>query len=216
MASTALSGRDEDCRLTCLVLATYVAPPSSVERGSYQFIQGGLDDLDGLPVLRNLDLPKAEGAKDGERGDKLFRHLMRAAPHVDDFDSLLDVARTFNDNCEPPMEEYRMISTAKSAWGYEQRGENWFGRRKAYLPLDGVEDWTDDVDSFFLLAYLRKHQGRTARFWIANGLADRFGWPIRRLVNARRRLIQTGEVRPLTKPSQGKPVVYVWRGHGKQ
>jgi hypothetical protein len=196
MASTALSGRDEDCRLTCLVLATYVAPPSSVERGSYQFIQGGLDDLDGLPVLRNLDLPKAEGAKDGER--------------------LLDVARTFNDNFEPPMEEYRMISTAKSAWGYEQRGENWFGRRKAYLPLDGVEDWTDDVDSFFLLAYLRKHQGRTARFWIANGLADRFGWPIRRLVNARRRLIQTGEVRPLTKPSQGKPVVYVWRGHGKQ
>ena len=52
--------------------------------------------------------------------------------------------------------------------------------------------------------------------WFGNGLADRFGWPIRRLVNARRRLIQTGEVRPLTKPSQGKPVVYVWRGHGKQ
>ena len=120
---------------------------------SGEHVKGGLDDLDGLPVLRNLDLPKAEGAKDGERGDKLFRHLMRAAPHVDDFDSLLDVARTFNDNCEPPMEEYRMISTAKSAWGYEQRGENWFGRRKAYLPLDGVEDWTERT----LAAALDRH-----------------------------------------------------------
>ena len=65
--------------------------------------------------MRNLAFAKLDGAKDGERGIKLFEHLMRAAHHVDCFDDLLDVGRTFGDNCEPPMEDARVISTAQSA-----------------------------------------------------------------------------------------------------
>ena len=108
-----------------------VAPPSRSGIGQYEIIQGSLDDLGRLPVLRNLDLPKVGGARDGERGAKIFPYLMRAAHHVDSFDDLLDtctVADTFNDNCEPPMEDYRVISAAKSAWDYTVRGENWVGQ----------------------------------------------------------------------------------------
>jgi Primase C terminal 1 (PriCT-1) len=41
---------------------------------------------------------------------------MRHANHVDGFDTLLDVARTFNDNCEPPMGDSEVMSVAQSAW----------------------------------------------------------------------------------------------------
>ena len=67
-------------------------------------------------ALRNLDL-KPIGTVQGERNIKLFRHCMKAAHHVDDFDALLDVARTFNDNCLLPMEDSEVISAAQSAWG---------------------------------------------------------------------------------------------------
>ena len=122
---------------------------------------------------------------------------MRAAPHVDDFDSLLDVAHTFNDNCEPPMEEYSVISTAKSAWGYEQRGENRFGKHGAWFPLDELTRMIDNQDAFFLLAFLRANQGPDATFMCANGLADKFGWTRKRLADARlRRLIELGYFKP--------------------
>jgi hypothetical protein len=35
-----------------------VAPPSISTKGQYEFIQGSLDDLERLPVLRDLDLRK--------------------------------------------------------------------------------------------------------------------------------------------------------------
>jgi hypothetical protein len=84
-----------------------VAPPSEVAKGSYSFIQGTLDDLDQLPALRNLDLPqpKQPSAIDGERNNKLWHHCMGAARHVENFDELLDVARTFNDDCLPPLDD---------------------------------------------------------------------------------------------------------------
>jgi hypothetical protein len=71
-----------------------VAPPSQVTKGEYRFIKGSLDDVFRLPVLRNLDL-KRIGAAEGERNNRLWRHCMRAAHHVETFEELLDVARTF-------------------------------------------------------------------------------------------------------------------------
>ena len=153
-----------------------VAPPSATENGAYQFIQGSLDDLDRLPVLRNLDLPKA-GAKQGARNKSLFEHCMRNAPHVDCFDDLLDVARTFNDNCEPPMEDAEVTTVASNAWGYEQRGQNRFGKHGAWFPLDEVKRMIDgNQDAALLLMFLRANQGPDATFMCANGLAETFGW----------------------------------------
>ena len=61
IASIALSGRGRTGRLTCWVLASSSHRRRPLRRAQYQFIQGSLDDLDRLPVLRDLDLPKAEG-----------------------------------------------------------------------------------------------------------------------------------------------------------
>ena len=105
-----------------------VAPPSEVAKGSYSFIQGTLDELDQLPALRNLDLPqpKQPSAIDGERNKKLWHHCMGAAHHVENFDELLDVARTFHDDCLPPSDDSEVIKAAQSAWRKTERGENWF------------------------------------------------------------------------------------------
>jgi hypothetical protein len=187
-----------------------VAPPSTTEKGAYQFIQGSLEDLDRLPVLRNLDLPKAEGAKQGARNKSLFDHCMRHANHVDDFDSLLDVARTFNDNCEPPLEDTEVTAVARNAWGYEQRGENRFGKHGAWFPLDEVKRMIDNQDAFFLLAFLRANQGPDATFMCANGLADKFGWTRKRLADGRRRLIELGYFKPVRQAGYRTAALHRW------
>jgi hypothetical protein len=113
-----------------------IAPPSQVTKGSYRFIQGSLDDVHRLPPLRNLDLPKP--IEQGARNNQLWRHCMKNAHHVDSFDDLLDVGRTFNENCEPPMEDTEVISAVRSAWEITERGENRFGQHGAWFPLDEV------------------------------------------------------------------------------
>jgi hypothetical protein len=187
-----------------------VAPPSTTESGAYQFIQGSLDDLGRLPVLRNLDLPKA-GAKQGARNKSLFRHCMRHANHVDDFNALLDVARTFNDGSEPPMEDTEVMKVATNAWGYEQRGENRFGKHGAWFPLDEVKRMIEgNQDAALLLMFLRANQGPDTTFMCANGLADTFGWHRIRLANARRSLIEMGYLKVLRQAGQHNPALYRW------
>lgn len=132
-----------------------VAPPSQVAKGEYCycFIQGSLDHLDRLPVLRNIDL--ARPVQEGERNNKLWRHCMKAAHHVESFDELLDVARTYNDDCLPPMEDSEVITAAQSALGYTERGQNRFGQHGAWFPLDEVNRLIGDQDAAFLLIFLR-------------------------------------------------------------
>jgi Bifunctional DNA primase/polymerase, N-terminal/Primase C terminal 1 (PriCT-1) len=115
-----------------------VAPPSQIASGEYSFIQGSLDDLDRLPTLANLDLPEDVSSNvsltthlrgpvtEGERNKRLFGHCMRNAHHVETFDELLDVARTFNQfHCQPPLEDSEVIATAQSAWSYEAQFCRW-------------------------------------------------------------------------------------------
>jgi hypothetical protein len=82
-----------------------VAPPSVATKGTYEFLQGSLDDLTSLPTLRNVgDLikvpkpPKAilqsdavgwnEMTEGSGRNDALFHDLGHKARHVADFDEL--------------------------------------------------------------------------------------------------------------------------------
>jgi hypothetical protein len=145
-----------------------VAPPSEVAKGEYSFIQGTLDDLDRLPALRNLDLPHiaaSRGVADGARNNELWRHCMRNAHHVENFDELLDVARTFNDDCLPPMEDIEVITAAQSAWDYTVRGENRFGQFGAYVPLDLVNRLaTINPDALALLNVLKARNGPNSIF----------------------------------------------------
>jgi hypothetical protein len=89
-----------------------VAPPSAGSRNSYAFIQGSLDDVAALPVLRGLDVAARLIARteraicEGRRNQALWDHCMQQAHHCGSFDDLLDVAGTFNkERCEPPLEE---------------------------------------------------------------------------------------------------------------
>ena len=59
----------------------------------------------------------------------MFQRLLREVRYCDDFDSLLDVARTLNKDCIPPLEDASVLNTVKKVWEYEITGNNWVGRR---------------------------------------------------------------------------------------
>ena len=153
-----------------------VAPPSARLRANMSSSRAALTTSTGCRSCVTLIYRKPEGAKQGKRNKRLFEHCMRNAPHVDSFDDLLDVARTFNDNCEPPMEDTEVMSVATNAWGYESAARTALVKHGAWFPLDEVARMIDNQDAFVLLAFLRAHQGPDALFMCANGLAETFGW----------------------------------------
>jgi hypothetical protein len=186
-----------------------IAPPTSCVTGrSYEIIQGSLDDLDDLPVM--CDAPKIP---DGKRNRELWMHCMRKAPHCDTFDDLLDVGRTFNMNCEPPLGEKEVVRVAKSAWEYTEKGLNRFGKHGAWLPVDDVNRLIREgkraQDELLLTAFLRANEGPNATFIIANGLAPTFGWTTKRLAAARRRILGSGVIRRVAAPPKG-PHLFQW------
>jgi hypothetical protein len=112
-----------------------IAPPSVVAKCQYQIIEGHLDDLDRLPIMRELEDrlygrasgPRPQRQSEGRNND-LWRRAMREAHHVDDFEQLLDRVETLNQEYVEPMQQAEVTKIAKSAWGYTERGENRFGQ----------------------------------------------------------------------------------------
>jgi len=196
-----------------------VAPPSEVAKGTYSFIEGSLDDVSQLPVVHNLDLPQVAANRcvpEGARNNELWRHCMKSAHHVDSFDDLLDVARTFNDNCLPPLEDSEVITAAQSAWKYTERGLNRFGQHGAWFPLDEVNRLIDDQDAALLLMFLRANQGPNSTFICVNGLAEKFGWHRNRFAKARRRLIDLGYMKPIRQAGYRSAALFRWTRKGCQ
>src|SRR5258708_760998 len=218
IVTTGSIARSGPCRAPrSISWAAAMPSPSRVSKGGYEFIQGGLDDLDRLPTIRPPPAPaRAAGTSEtpaihlGHRNSALWKHCMRQAHHCDDFDALLDVAHTFNENCLPPLEEAEVVKTAKSAWQYTERGQNRFGQHGAFFPIEEVHAMLHDQDAFFLLAFLRANQGPWATFMCANGLAQTFGWPRVRFASARRRLIELGYLRLVRAAARGVPAMYQW------
>src|SRR5262249_50062481 len=139
------------------------------------------------------------------------------AHYCDDFDALLDVAHTANADFLPPLTEDEVLKVAKSAWDYTQRGENRFGRPGVFFDAEEANRLiTSDADLFLLLAFLRANNGPESTFWVANGLAKRFGWGSKRLAATRRRL-ETTHIRMVRRPSTASgPALYRWRSKGGQ
>jgi hypothetical protein len=189
-----------------------IAPPSKLRRGEYEFIEGSLEDIPRLPVLRNLDLTKAEPIREGARNKELWRHCMRQAHYVDTFDELLDVARTANDNFLPPMEDAEVIKIAQSAWDYTERNDNRFGQFGAYVPLELVNRLaTTNPDALALLNVLKARNGPNSVFPIANAMADTaiaLGW--RRLAKARELIVNWGLVEQVSPRTRHRPAHYRW------
>jgi Bifunctional DNA primase/polymerase, N-terminal/Primase C terminal 1 (PriCT-1) len=200
-----------------------VAPPSEVpDKGTYQFIEGGLDDLGRLPVMRNLP-PHVYGKQDvvigpetipeGKRNDVLWRQCMREARRVNGFDELLNAARTFNLACLPPLNDGDVVQTAQSAWSYEENGLNRFGQQGAWIPGQEYDELLSQPDGLVvvnLFVFLRRHQAPSAEFMCTNSLAERLGCPEKRVATARRRLIQLGYIKPTRRAGRGTPALFVW------
>ena len=182
-----------------------VAPPSMGAVGRYEFLQGKLADLDRLPFAR---IPRPEhaaltpteqrGIPEGQRGDTLFKYALRHADHADDLDALIDVVRTRNMDCVPPLSHTEVLRIASSAWAYQQAGRNLSGRGHAVVTshstIDGLMH--ESPDAFLLLILLQRHHwGR--EFVVANAMASTMpggGWTLRRLQDARKKLISQGYI----------------------
>lgn len=199
-----------------------VAPPSQIETGCYQFVQGSLDDLDSLPVLLNLAqalsadaVPTDWGSmREGDgRNDALFRLLGRAAHSCDDYDQLLDYATTKNKQLGEPMEDARVVSTTKSVWKMTCEGRNRFGQHGAWFPIGELDDLITDRDAFALLGFLRAHNHPDATFWVANGLTERLKMSLPRLQKARRKLTGT-HLHLICGARDHEPALYRFTGQG--
>ena len=204
-----------------------VAPPSKSSSGNYEIIQGSLDDVDHLPIMRGLaglidttdrvaKYRSKQPVTEGKRNTALFRRCLKSARYCDDRDQLLDFGRTQNESFIPPLPEVEVVQIVNSAWGYEERGENRSGCHGAWFDTAEANRLiTSDQDVFVLLAYLRANNGPERTFMIANGLAERFGWGRRRLAGARKCLAQT-YVHQIRKAARNRPALFVWKEKGGQ
>jgi hypothetical protein len=211
-----------------------IAPPSATAHGHYEFIGGSLDDLDHLPVMlqpqRPSDLSAAAGPPDDDssasasplrgmrdhdgRNRALFLAIAPAARVMfaagKSRDALFELAMSHNREASEPMAVDELSKIVDSVWRMTSEGRNWVGERGRRQ--HELSTFTDAADAFLLLEYLRVNEGVSAQFWIANGLADKFGWDRRRFTDARQRLVELGYVQQISKPWHGHPAVFVWPG----
>jgi Bifunctional DNA primase/polymerase, N-terminal/Primase C terminal 1 (PriCT-1) len=200
-----------------------VAPPTRRGDSGYEFVKGSLEDLDRLQPMEGvaaslrgnkpaavLQIGRAPPAGTGARNNSLYRTCMRQAHGCTTFDDLLAFAREANAIYSPPLEETEVMDVAKSAWDYTERGQNRFGQHGAWFPVDEVAAMLQYQDAFVLLAFLRAHEGPQATFMIANGLAEKFGWPRQRLAAARRCLIELGYVEQIRRATTGLAALFRW------
>jgi hypothetical protein len=157
-----------------------VVPPSVRPSGdhaglTYRFLVGGWMDLHRLSPLKHGSLssdtieqfpsPGPEGPiPKGMRDDSLFYYLKDQAPHLDDEEGLLDVGRTFNMNCEPPLSDAQVKKTVRSVWGYYERGELWTKSGPPRVVLTGGPDGDliilkQNPDGFLLYCVLKEAHG---------------------------------------------------------
>ena len=120
-----------------LMFPPSVHPVTGLE---WEFIDGGLSDLHRLPRLKiDTLIPRTSSkgqrrqVEQGHRNDWLFKQCLREAPRCDNFDALLDVARTRADEFMAALlADSEIVACAKSAWKYNITGENWVGKEARY------------------------------------------------------------------------------------
>jgi hypothetical protein len=206
-----------------------VAPPSRGSYGPYQFIQGGLDDLDSLPVIKGLQTPlqpaqrpaKVAGkvAEEGVRNTTLWRQCMVLARRCDCPGRLLEMAHAENAKFPVPLDDWEVEKVVNSAWRYEEQGLNWISDRYVVpvVPLSygDVDDlMSKSPDAFVLLTWLRRHNFDRDQFVIANAMADHMPggrWTVKRLAAARSMLQNEGKIIQVKAPgATSGPAIYRW------
>ena len=162
---------------------------------------------------------------EGRRNSTLFRALLKHAPACDDFDALLDVAQTINEDCTPPLPGAEVEKTARSAWKYQRERRNWAGHEARAVTtaaeIAALDTHTNCVDALYLMTKLKMAHGARAQPFAASppamaraGIAP--GWAHERYRYALAALVAVGELDIVHKGgrSAGDPRLYAFRKVG--
>lgn len=208
-----------------------IAPPSKGATGRYEFISGGLEDLPSLPVMKPATHARALGSvhdgviitdtpfpedgatvEQGQRNIALWRVAMRQAQSIGSFQGLLAVVARHNVGAmRPPLTQSEVVSVCASAWGYQERGENRFGRRRhaVVMPEETADLW-QTPDALLLLIKLREVHGPDHVFAVANGMRVVMPgkWSSDRFAKARGVLVERRFLKLLEKHTRHSPAQF--------
>ena len=183
-----------------------VTPPSTITgKGSYEIIEGSLDDLDRLPVMQNLPahcyddgallapfIPDGDELRiipSGSRNRPLYQFCLHTAQRVSSLDALVAEARNFYaTNCEAPMDATEIVKVSNWAWNKTLKDENWFGTGQRIVMAFDEFDTLGDRATLLLLKLRRHHWGE--QFQMTKMLASALGWRVQNFKAARDELIR--------------------------
>jgi Bifunctional DNA primase/polymerase, N-terminal/Primase C terminal 1 (PriCT-1) len=199
-----------------------VAPPSVGLKGRYVIIRGSLEDLRRLPVMRP-QVPSTFGIRrdvasvtQGRRNKSLFRYALSQARYVDDEGTLLDVARTENENaCIPHLPDDEVVRLVRSAWKIQQEDRNFVGGRVVPTSFREIDRLAHrSPDALALLILLRRYHGCREEFALGKAMASKLGWSLPRFRAARFCLEENRYITCLHPGGKGKhdPPRYALRG----
>jgi hypothetical protein len=90
-------------------------------------------------------------------------------------------------------------------------GRNRFGQHGAWFTTDQTNWLIDrDQDAALLVWFLKANQGPDSIFMVANGLANRLGWTVKRLASARKLARELGIIVCVRKARQHLAAEYRW------
>jgi hypothetical protein len=133
---------------------------------------------------------------------------LRAARNCDDLDQLTDYARTHNDQFGQALPDGEVMQAAKSAWCYESEGRNYVDGRCAVISTSEVLPPMRDPYVCALMVWAKSKFKPEAEFWIADGLAEKFGWSLYELRQARKKALEMGVIRLIRKSGFRRPALY--------
>lgn len=188
-----------------------VAPPSRGSKGTYQIIQGTMDDLANLPKMKGLKIdpnkkqntlspplsaspPEPVSTKDdGARNNELWRECMKMVRGCRNIEELMVKAMDNNRHYYEPLPADEVLKIVASAWSYEVEGKNWFGHGHRVVVGHTIVDQLAAADprAYALFSLLQRHHwGRD--FHLTKSYASALGWAINTFRAARDTLLDRG------------------------
>jgi hypothetical protein len=212
-----------------------VAPPSiRADGGTYEFMRGGLGDVQHLPIMRGGELvdqdsnvvpfPSREivesaGAGDGtlsegNRNDALFRLCRRKANQCANLKQLWEYAMEANHRyCNPPLGDAEISGLVASAWRYEEQGINTLSGQRVLGIIAGIASKLFDTpDALAMYLKLQALHFFRDQFVLANALAVSWGWTLPRFRLAKKALEDAGVIVQISPGGRcvGDVPVYGW------
>jgi hypothetical protein len=196
-----------------------LAPPSKLEKGSYEIIHGHLDEIDRLKPMVGAPQPIAPlppkwiSMRQGDgRNRALWERCMRVGTGRG-LEQIMEIARNANQQFEEPLMDTEVVKIATSAWQYDAAGFNFFVRPRIMLDHDAYDELdSSNPDALRLLLRLERFHGGNDRFALAKAMAASMGWDIRRWKAARAALVGVGLIKCIQPGGRGPndPPIYAW------